>query len=104
MRSLIKRRPELQNRQRVPKRSQVVMESFAFKAAVAALAADRQGKFWEFHDELFKNHKNLNEKKIEEIASQLKLNQAKFEKDRKVISFYYVVEIPRCKLYCWLRL
>ncbi|MCK5416983.1 MAG: thioredoxin domain-containing protein [Desulfobacterales bacterium] len=56
---------------------------FAFKAAVAALAADRQGKFWEFHDELFKNHKNLNEKKIEEIASQLKLNKAKFEKDRK---------------------
>ncbi len=56
---------------------------FAVKAAVAALAADRQGKFWEFHDELFKNYKNLNEKKVQEIASQLKLNVAKFEKDRK---------------------
>jgi len=56
---------------------------FAVKAAVAALAANRQGKFWEFHDELFKDFRNLNEKKIEEIASKLKLNKAKFEKDRK---------------------
>ena len=56
---------------------------FAVKAAVAALAADRQGKFWEFHDELFKNHKNLNENKIQEIATNLKLNKEKFEKDRK---------------------
>lgn len=56
---------------------------FAVKAAVAALAADRQGKFWEFHDELFKNYKNLNENKIQEIATNLKLNKEKFEKDRK---------------------
>lgn len=56
---------------------------FALKAAVAALAADRQGKFWQFHDELFKNFRNLNEKKIQEIASKLKLNKEKFEKDRK---------------------
>ncbi|UCE56957.1 MAG: hypothetical protein JSV31_01505, partial [Desulfobacterales bacterium] len=27
---------------------------YAATAAVAAIAADRQGKFWEFHDELFK--------------------------------------------------
>ena len=56
---------------------------FAVKAAVAALAADRQGKFWDFHDELFKNYKNLNENKIQEIATNLKLNKEKFEKDRK---------------------
>ena len=56
---------------------------FAVTAAVAALAADRQGKFWEFHDALFKNYKKLNEAKIQEIASNLKLNKANFEKDRK---------------------
>ncbi len=59
------------------------IHKFARKAAVAALAADRQGKFWSFHDELFKNFKKLNEEKIEEIASKLKLNKAQFEKDRK---------------------
>ena len=56
---------------------------FAVKAAVAALAAGRQGKFWEFHDALFKNYKNLNEAKVQEIASKLKLDKTKFEKDRK---------------------
>ena len=56
---------------------------FARKAAVAALAADRQGKFWRFHDELFKNYNKLNEKKIQKIAAKLNLNKAQFEKDRK---------------------
>lgn len=56
---------------------------FASKAAVAALAADRQGKFWEFHDELFKNYRQLNEEKIEEIADALQLDKAQFEKDKE---------------------
>ncbi len=55
---------------------------FARKAAVAALAADRQGKFWEFHDELFNNYNRLNEEKVQEIAAKLNLNKAQFEKDR----------------------
>jgi protein-disulfide isomerase len=56
---------------------------FSVQAALAALAAGRQEKFWDFHDELFKNHNRLNEDKIQEIAAKLKLNQAQFEKDRK---------------------
>jgi protein-disulfide isomerase len=56
---------------------------FSVQAAVAALAAGRQEKFWDFHDELFKNHNRLNEDKIQEIAAKLKLNLAQFEKDRK---------------------
>ena len=55
---------------------------FAVQAALAALAADRQGKFWDFHDELFKQHNKLNEEKIQEIAAKLKLDLAQFEKDR----------------------
>jgi len=56
---------------------------FAMPAAVAALAADKQGKFWEFHDLLFKDYNRLNEQKVKEIAQQLKLDMVKFEKDRK---------------------
>ncbi len=56
---------------------------FAVQAAVAALAADRQGKFWDFHDELFKQYDKLNEEKVQEIATKLKLDKAQFEKDRK---------------------
>ena len=56
---------------------------FAFKAAIAALAADRQGKFWEFHDELYKNYNRLNDRKIAEIAKLLELNEAEFDKLRK---------------------
>jgi len=56
---------------------------FAVAAALAALAADRQGKFWDFHDELFNNYNRLNEDKVQEIAAKLQLNMAQFEKDRK---------------------
>jgi protein-disulfide isomerase len=56
---------------------------FAVQAAVAALAADRQGKFWDFHDELFKQYNKLNEEKVQEIATKLKLDKTQFEKDRK---------------------
>jgi len=56
---------------------------FAVQAAVAALAADRQGKFWEFHDELFNNYDRLNEEKVQEIVVKFKLDKVQFEKDRK---------------------
>ena len=56
---------------------------FAVKAAMAALAAGRQDKFWEFHDELFKNYNRLNDQKIQEIATQLGLDQTKFEEHQK---------------------
>ncbi|MCG6946668.1 MAG: thioredoxin domain-containing protein [Deltaproteobacteria bacterium] len=56
---------------------------FAMPAAIAALAAERQGKFWEFHDLLFKDYNHLNEQKVKEIAQKLKLDMDKFDKDRK---------------------
>lgn len=54
---------------------------FAEKAAAAALAAERQGKFWEFHEQLFKHSRSLNDKKVTEIAQELGLNEAQFQKD-----------------------
>jgi protein-disulfide isomerase len=53
---------------------------FAHKAAVAALAAHAQGKFWEFHHKLFENYRALNDAKIQEIATALKLDMERFNK------------------------
>lgn len=55
---------------------------FAMKAAVAALAADSQGKFWEFHDLLFKNYNKLSDQKIQEIAQAVGLNLEEYEKKK----------------------
>lgn len=54
---------------------------YAFKAAMAALAANNQGKFWEFHHELFKNFRALNEDKIKSIAEDLGLDMDQFNND-----------------------
>ena len=56
---------------------------FARPAAIAALAAGKQGKFWEFHDLLFENYAHLSEEKIREISQKLSLDIDKFEKDKK---------------------
>ena len=56
---------------------------YAEKAARAALAADRQGKFWEFHDKLFEDYKNLNDEKVRGYAKELKLDLQQFENDWK---------------------
>ena len=54
---------------------------YAFKAAMAALAANNQGKFWEFHHKLFENFKALNDEKIKSIAEELGLDMEQFNKD-----------------------
>ncbi len=56
---------------------------YSEKAARASVAADRQGKFWEFHDKLFDNYKDLNDVKIYEIIRDLELDRERFEKDWK---------------------
>jgi protein-disulfide isomerase len=55
---------------------------FAMKAAIAALAAGAQGKFWEFHDLLFKNYNQLSDQKIQEIAQKVGLNMEEYEKKK----------------------
>ena len=56
---------------------------YAVKAAVAALAAERQEKFWEFHNMLFSNYNRLNDHKIQEIVGLLGLDEAKFKEQQK---------------------
>jgi protein-disulfide isomerase len=57
------------------------MHRNAENAAVAALAAHRQGKFWEMHDLLFKNQGALDEASLPGYARQLGLDMKKFDKD-----------------------
>lgn len=47
------------------------------------MAAARQNKFWEFHDRLFDDYKNLDDKMVRQIAQDLDLDLDQFEKDWK---------------------
>jgi protein-disulfide isomerase len=49
-------------------------------AAQASLAANEQGKFWSFHDVLFKNQRSLDRKSLEDFAKKAGLDMAKFKK------------------------
>jgi protein-disulfide isomerase len=55
------------------------MHARAEKAAEAARCAGRQGKFWEFHDELFRS-KELDVDELKAEAGALKLDSAEFDK------------------------
>ena len=57
------------------------MHSKAPAAHAAAEAAHRQGKFWEMHDLIFANQRELTQQKYEEYAQQLGLDMDRFRKD-----------------------
>jgi protein-disulfide isomerase len=48
-------------------------------AAMAALAAHEQGKFWEYHDKLFANQRALDRASLERYAQELGLDMGKFK-------------------------
>ncbi len=52
----------------------------AHLAGQAAAAAGEQGKFWQYHDLLFKNQKALSRADLEKYAKETGLNMAKFNK------------------------
>ncbi len=56
----------------------------ALPAARSAWAANKQGKFWEYHDALFANQAKLSESLYLEIATKLKLDLNKFNADRQL--------------------
>jgi protein-disulfide isomerase len=53
----------------------------ALPAAKAAVAAGKQGKFWEMHSKLFGNQRELNPDNYKKWAEELKLDVPQFEKD-----------------------
>jgi protein-disulfide isomerase len=48
-------------------------------AAEASMAANEQGKFWEYHDKLFANQTALDRPSLEKYAQEVGLNAAKFK-------------------------
>jgi protein-disulfide isomerase len=55
----------------------------AMNAAIGALAANQQSKFWEFHALLFKNYSSLSDAKFDEFAQSLGLDMEQFKEDMK---------------------
>jgi protein-disulfide isomerase len=81
--------PEIEATLKVfPKQVKLIFKQFpleihsdAYRAATAALAAQKQGKFWEMHYALFAHHDNLSLESILKIAEDLKLDVARMQKD-----------------------
>ncbi len=63
------------------KHNPLPMHKDAMAAAIASMAAHRQGKFWEMHDKLFANPKALQPSDIEGYARQVGLDLERFKKD-----------------------
>ncbi len=57
------------------------MHKNAMSAHLAAAAAEKQGKFWQFHDKLFANQQQLNLDTYKRYAKELGMDVARFEKD-----------------------
>jgi protein-disulfide isomerase len=53
----------------------------AMPAAQAAIAAGKQGKFFEMHDKLFENYRTLNDDYYAKAAGEIGLDVEKFKKD-----------------------
>ena len=58
----------------------LAMHQYAESAALASIAAQRQGKFWEMHDALFQL-KEWSDTVVEETAQKIGLNMEKFHAD-----------------------
>ena len=57
------------------------MHQYARPAAIAAEAANLQGKFWEMHDAIYENQGSLNELFLFELAEKIGLNVSQFKTD-----------------------
>ena len=55
------------------------IHNFAEKAAEASLCAAKQGKFWQFHDDLFANQQSLDPNALTERAVRLGLDSSAFK-------------------------
>lgn len=65
--------------------------NYSRKAAAAALAANEQGKFWEFSQKLFTSGR-LSDQKVQEIARELKLDLIKFNEKLKDPSIQTIID------------
>ncbi len=57
------------------------IHQYARPAAIAAEAANLQGKFWEMHDAIYENQEYLNETFLFELAEKVGINILQFKED-----------------------
>lgn len=65
---------------------------FARSAAIGAMAAHRQMRFWEYHDGLFRNLRTMSEETVISTARELGLDMDRFEKDRRDLAVQAAVD------------
>jgi protein-disulfide isomerase len=68
------------------------MHPHAMMAAEASLAAHDQGKFWEMHDKLFANARQLSRETVFAFAQSIGLDMMRFARDMESGRFRKVVE------------
>jgi protein-disulfide isomerase len=61
-------------------------------AALAAMAAHEQGKFWDFHDKIFANQQKMNRDQYLVYAKELNLDVAKFTQALDTAKFKAQIE------------
>ncbi len=61
-------------------------------AAVAAMAAGEQGKYWEYHDKLFANAKALQDADLERYANEIGLDMGRWKKDLSSPKFQQIID------------
>ena len=66
--------------------------SFARPAALAALAAHAQSKFFDYHQKLFANYTGLNDTKLQELAAEVGLDEERFKKDMASPGLQAIIE------------
>src|SRR5256885_1668793 len=59
-----------------------IMSATPDHAAKAAMAAAKQGKFWQMHERMFANQKDLSEAKYEEWAGEIGVDVARWKADK----------------------
>ncbi len=62
----------------VAKNYPIRSHKFARAASVAALAAGEQGQYWEYHEKIFGDYRNLSDQKFLDFAKELGLNMGDF--------------------------
>jgi predicted DsbA family dithiol-disulfide isomerase len=60
-------------------------------AATAAMAANKQGHFWKYHDRIFENYRNISEEFLLTTARELGLDMKRFEEDRKSVDINNII-------------
>ncbi|MCX4241783.1 DsbA family protein [Paraliomyxa miuraensis] len=76
----------------VYKHSPLPFHSHAYVAARASVAAQAQGKFWEFHDALYRKRARFDQDDLQAIAKEIGLDMKKFRKAMETLELDRAIE------------